>query len=54
MDNKYLYSKNDQVTLYKGHNVNVLKTLPEESINCVVTSPPYYGVRDYGIDSWVW
>ena len=53
MDNKYLYSKNDQVTLYKGHNVNVLKTLPEESINCVVTSPPYYGLRDYGIDSWV-
>jgi DNA modification methylase len=27
-----------------------LKTLPDESINCVVTSPPYYGLRDYGMD----
>lgn len=25
-----------------------LRTLPDESINCVVTSPPYFGLRDYG------
>jgi DNA modification methylase len=25
-----------------------LKTLPDESVNCVVTSPPYWGLRDYG------
>lgn len=25
-----------------------LKKLPDESINCCVTSPPYYGLRDYG------
>lgn len=27
----------------------VLKTLPENSVHCVVTSPPYYGLRSYGI-----
>lgn len=25
-----------------------LRTLPDESVNCVVTSPPYWGLRDYG------
>lgn len=25
-----------------------LKTLPDQSVNCCVTSPPYYGLRDYG------
>lgn len=28
----------------------MLKTLPENSIDCCVTSPPYYALRDYGID----
>lgn len=28
----------------------VLKTLAPESISCVVTSPPYFGLRDYGVD----
>ncbi len=28
----------------------MLKTLPDESVHCCVTSPPYYGLRDYGID----
>lgn len=27
---------------------DVLKTLPDESVHCVVTSPPYWGLRDYG------
>lgn len=27
-----------------------LRTLPDESINCCVTSPPYFGLRDYGTD----
>jgi len=25
-----------------------MKTLPEQSVNCCVTSPPYFGLRDYG------
>lgn len=28
---------------------DVLKTLPDESVHCVVTSPPYFGLRDYGV-----
>jgi DNA modification methylase len=31
----------------------VLKTIPDKSVNCVVTSPPYYGLRDYGTAKWV-
>jgi DNA modification methylase len=27
----------------------VLKSLPDESVHCVVTSPPYFGLRDYGV-----
>ncbi len=27
-----------------------LRELPEESVNCCVTSPPYYALRDYGLD----
>ncbi|HEX8838786.1 MAG TPA: site-specific DNA-methyltransferase [Candidatus Acidoferrum sp.] len=28
---------------------NVLRTLPADSVHCVVTSPPYWGLRDYGV-----
>jgi len=33
-----------------GNSLDILKTLKSESINCCVTSPPYYGLRDYGHD----
>jgi len=36
-------------TLYTGDVLDVLATLPEESVHCVVTSPPYYALRDYGV-----
>ena len=28
-----------------------LKELPDESVHCAVTSPPYYALRDYGLDA---
>ena len=28
----------------------LLKAMPSESVNCVVTSPPYFGLRDYQVD----
>lgn len=31
-----------------GDAAEVLKTLPQGSVNMCVTSPPYYGLRDYG------
>lgn len=36
--------------IYEGDCYEVLKTLPDESVNCCITSPPYYGLRDYGMD----
>lgn len=29
--------------------MTLLKALPDESVNCIVTSPPYWGLRDYGV-----
>lgn len=37
------------VTILNGDCRGVLKTLPDESVHCVVTSPPYFGLRDYGV-----
>jgi DNA modification methylase len=36
--------------IYQGDSLEILKTLPSQSINTVVTSPPYYGLRDYGMN----
>ena len=36
--------------IYQGDCLEVLKTFLDESVNCVVTSPPYWGLRDYGHD----
>ena len=33
-----------------GDCVNSMKSMPEQSVNCCVTSPPYFGLRDYGVD----
>jgi DNA modification methylase len=32
-----------------GDWVEQLRTLPDKSVHCCVTSPPYYGLRDYGV-----
>lgn len=39
--------------LYQGNCLEVLKKLPNESVQCCITSPPYYGLRDYGTGVWV-
>jgi len=44
----YLYFSDNSGTLYQGDALEVLKQMPDESINCVVTSPPYWALRDYG------
>lgn len=38
----------DVVTLHHGHALEVLGTMAAGSADCVVTSPPYFGHRDYG------
>jgi len=37
------------ITLLTGDCREVLQTLEPESVHCVVTSPPYFGLRDYGV-----
>ena len=36
--------------IIQGDVLDGLRTMPDESVNCCVTSPPYWGLRDYGHD----
>ena len=36
--------------ILQGDSLAVLKTLPDNSVHCCVTSPPYYALRDYGVE----
>ena len=36
--------------ILNGDCIEMMRTLPEQSVNCCVTSPPYFGLRDYGHD----
>jgi len=36
-------------TILQGDVIEKLRELPHESIDCVITSPPYWGLRDYSI-----
>jgi len=38
------------VQILVGDVRQTLSTLPEKSVQCCVTSPPYFGLRDYGVD----
>jgi DNA modification methylase len=37
-------------TIHTGDSLAYLRSLPEASVDCCVTSPPYYGLRDYGVE----
>ena len=37
-------------TIYEGKCLDVIRTFPDKSIDCVITSPPYWQLRDYGWD----
>ena len=39
--------------ILQGNVFDKLKEIESESIQCVVTSPPYWGLRDYGTASWI-
>lgn len=41
-----------RVTLHIGDCLAILATLANDSVDCVVTSPPYWGLRDYGTATW--
>lgn len=44
------YYSEDGIDLHLGDCRDVLKSLPDESVQTCVTSPPYFGLRDYGTD----
>ncbi len=49
-----LFFQSPQITLYNGHCLDVLKKLPSNSIHCVCTSPPYFGLRHYHTSPQTW
>ncbi len=40
------------LTILQGDAIEQLRTLTDESVQCCVTSPPYWGLRDYGTAAW--
>lgn len=46
------YYDGGPVRLVVGDARNTLAQLPDASIDCLVTSPPYWGLRDYGSGQW--
>jgi DNA modification methylase len=45
-----IYLQDPDLTVWCGDVRDALLKLPENSVDCVVTSPPYWGLRDYGED----
>ena len=50
---RMIYHQSPGLRLYHGDVLAELATLPDESVDCAVTSPPYWGLRDYGLGEWV-
>lgn len=44
---KELYLKENTNKIICADALKTLRNFPDESIHCVITSPPYYGLRDY-------
>lgn len=47
-----LFYEDEFITLYQGDCREVLPHLPGNLVQSVITSPPYFGLRDYGTASW--
>lgn len=41
------------VTFLPGDCLESLRGLADDSVHCCITSPPYYGLRDYGTGTWI-
>jgi DNA modification methylase len=39
---------------YQGNAREILKSFPAQVVDCVVTSPPYWGLRNYGTAPQIW
>jgi len=47
-----ILSEKPRIELIQGDTLEILKTMSDESIDCIITSPPYYGLRYYGTAKW--
>jgi len=43
------YYRTPEGTIYHGDALDVMRLMPDESVQCVVSSPPYWSLRDYGV-----
>ena len=43
-----------EIKIHQGHAIDILHHIPDNSIHCVITSPPYWGLRAYGTDMQIW
>ena len=48
METTQIYAADASIQLLHGDALAVLRGLPSGSVRCIVTSPPYWGLRDYG------
>jgi len=48
------YYDSANIKIYNGDALEILKSLPENSVQCCVTSPPYFGLRDYSTEPLIW
>ena len=42
------------ISIEVGNALHCLRAMPADSVHCCVTSPPYWGLRDYGTPPQVW
>ena len=47
-----LYRQAGPVRLYLGDARQVMAAMPAASVDCIVTSPPFWSLRDYGTGTW--
>ena len=47
-----IYHETEHGTIYCGDSLDVLSGMADESVDCCITSPPYWGLRDYGTAEW--
>jgi site-specific DNA-methyltransferase (adenine-specific) len=44
------YFRTKSGVLYQGDAKTILRNLPENSVDCIIGSPPYFSMRDYGVE----
>jgi len=42
------------ISIRQGHVIDELKKIPDNSVDCITTSSPYYGLREYGASDVIW